>query len=233
MMQHVSQAILIVHHFVTKLIHDTCPDDQVREGLWESLLDELCAAYKQAMGHAKFLLDIEREGNPMTYNDSFVKKVGHIWCSLLPFQLLTLGVVKLQKARMGRLGESLRKSVIVPKEQDESESLSMVSVQQLLAFSAKKANGQQVCEDIHDILKSYYEISRKRFVDTICQQVIDHYLLHGKGSPVHIFGPELILSMDDVRLEMIAGEDSMTRGQREKLTTEMQNLDAALKVLRG
>ena len=29
------------------------------------------------MGHAKFLLDIEREGNPMTYNDFFTNKVSH------------------------------------------------------------------------------------------------------------------------------------------------------------
>lgn len=109
----------------------------------------------------------------------------------------------------------------------------MLSIQQLLAFSADKANGRQVCEDIHDILKSYYEVSRKRFVDTICQQVIDHDLLNGKGSPLRLFRPELVLGMDEVRLEMIAGEDSITRGQREKLGIEMQSLEAALKVLRG
>lgn len=75
-MQHVSQAILIVHHFVVKLMRETCPDDQVREGLWESLLlEELQTAYREAMKHAKFLLDIEREGNPMTYNNFFTKKV--------------------------------------------------------------------------------------------------------------------------------------------------------------
>lgn len=142
-------------------------------------------------------------------------------------------MVKLQKARTGRLGESLKEFAIVPKTEEGEASTPMLTIQQLLAFSADKANGQQVCEDIHDILKSHYEISRKRFVDTICQQVIDHDLLHGEASPLHIFGPELILGMDDVRLEMIAGEDSMTRGQREKLTTEMQSLDAALKVLRG
>ena len=84
-MQHVSQAILVVHHFVSELILEICPEDQVREALWESvLLEELCASYKQAMGHAKFLLDIEREGNPMTYNDVFTKKVSPCQHGCLP-----------------------------------------------------------------------------------------------------------------------------------------------------
>ena len=140
--------------------------------------------------------------------------------------------MKLQNARAGRLGASLKRAIAL-KSEDEAELSPMLSINQLLDFAAGKATGQQVCEDIHDILKSFYEISRKRFVDTVCQQVVDHFLLHGGGSPVHIFGPGVILGMDDIRLEMIAGEDSMTCGQREKLTTEMQSLEAALKVLRG
>jgi hypothetical protein len=96
-----------------------------------------------------------------------------------------------------------------------------------------KDNAQQVREDILDILTSYYKVSRKRFVDVICRQVISHFLLEGDGSPLKIFSPELFLGLDDDQLEMIAGEDVETKHQRSMLESEIKNLEAAMKVLRG
>jgi hypothetical protein len=87
---------------------------------------------------------------------------------------------------------------------------------------------------------SYYKVARKRFVDCVCQQVVDHFLLYGKQgagpdekSPLSIFDSDLILSLDESKLEDIAGEDPWTKQQRDMLATEIKNLTEATKVLRG
>lgn len=48
-----------------------------------------------------------------------------------------------------------------------------------------------------------------------------------------VLNPELIATMSDAQLDMIAGEDSTTRRERERLKSEIQGLEAAMKVLRG
>lgn len=32
-------------------------------------------------------------------------------------------------------------------------------------------------QDIHGILESYYKVARKRFVDNVCMQAVDYYLV--------------------------------------------------------
>ncbi|KAK0714664.1 hypothetical protein B0H67DRAFT_578725 [Lasiosphaeris hirsuta] len=49
-----------------------------------------------------------------------------------------------------------------------------------------KGNTNQVVVDLHDILRSYYKVSRKRFVDVICRHVIEHFLLEGSESPLKV-----------------------------------------------
>jgi hypothetical protein len=80
---------------------------------------------------------------------------------------------------------------------------------------------------------SYYKVSRKRFVDVICQQVVSHFLLEGNENPLQIFGPDLVMSLDSEQLELIAGEDEESKRQRQVLGRHIESLEAALKVLRA
>ncbi|KAH6855790.1 hypothetical protein B0I37DRAFT_442572 [Chaetomium sp. MPI-CAGE-AT-0009] len=100
-------------------------------------------------------------------------------------------------------------------------------------FPADKSNADQTKEDVHNILESYYKVSRKKFVDSICQQAIDHFLLDGNGSPLKVLNPELVSKMTDTQLDMIAGEDGNTKRERERLGFEIQGLGAATDVMRG
>ena len=127
----------------------------------------------------------------------------------------------LQKSRNERLRQALKKA--------SETSQTLVAAIQL----TNKSNADQVKEDIHDILKSYYKVSRKRFVDAICRHAIEHFLLDGSGSPLKVLNPELIATLSDSQLDMIAGEDATTRRERERLGSEIQGLKAAMKVLRG
>jgi hypothetical protein len=87
----------------------------------------------------------------------------------------------------------------------------------------------QVCEDILDIVESYYKVSRKRFVDAVCQQVVNHFLLDGPKSPLKVLCADRILKLSPELLEMIAGEEPTSKTKRQVL---MRELTKAVEVLR-
>lgn len=209
-MSHVSDAIALVHHFIIELLAYTCTEQQVMTQLWDNvLLEKLQESYKRSMRHASFLLQVEREGKPYTYNHYFS--------------------TELQKCQARRLQESLN-GLAVHSGDFEGPVIRLAS---LSSLDINRSNPEQVREYLHDILESYYKVSVKRFVDTICQQVIDHFLLNGKDSPLHVFSTDLVFDLSADALETIAGEDQATKRERERLKTETERLEAAMLVVRG
>lgn len=192
-----------------RLLTSLCPEQQVKDRLWnEFLLDELMSLYKKAMDHAHFLLNIERGGIPCTFNHSFSST--------------------LQERRHDRVVSALEKLGICAK----GETGLYARIADVKDSISDKSNDEQVCEDIFDALLSYYRVSRKRFVDVVCQQVIFHLLLQSKDSPLNFFSPELIMGLGVEELDAIAGEDEDSKQTRHSLEREIMNLEAALKLLR-
>lgn len=168
------------------------------------------------MEHARFLLTVERESKPMTYNHYFN--------------------ANLQKARSGRLMAAAKANSAVPHCNKCSQAVGnqkMISTSTLGSIAVDKSNARQTCEDVHDILQSYYKVARKRFVDVICQQVIDHFLLNGRDSPLRVFDATRVAELSEEQLDEIAGEDAGTKRQRVLISEEIQRLEDAMKVLRG
>ncbi|KAI2620006.1 P-loop containing nucleoside triphosphate hydrolase protein [Hypoxylon sp. NC1633] len=222
-LSYVSEVILAVHEFIVEVLDDVCPDSRVRDELWnECLLEQLQGSYRAAMSHAKFLLEIEREGVPITLNHYFNDN--------------------LQKTQGGRLVAALREiglttSLTNAKNREEGfeppEKGIFLSHAQLNNLSFNMGNSDHVREYMHDILKSYYQVSRKRFVDVVCQQAVNHYLLQGKESPLKIFSTQMVLNLSDDLLDMIAAEDAPVKLRREKLARDIKSFEEALKVLKG
>ncbi|RDA91020.1 hypothetical protein CP533_2545 [Ophiocordyceps camponoti-saundersi (nom. inval.)] len=209
-LSHTSKAILLVHDFIFRLLFKLCPEKQVRDQLWHNLLlDKLSDRYRTAMDHARFLLDVERGGYPVTFNHYFNST--------------------LQQKRGQRISEPLKKKIMT----SEKSQREWISASDIDKCVTQMSNRDHVCEDILDTLASYYKVSRKRFVDVICQQVISHFLLNGRDSPLNLFGPDLIMSLTEDQLETIAGEDDVSKQQRQALEREVKNLEAALQVLRA
>jgi hypothetical protein len=208
---HVSRAIILVHDYMSRLLVYICPDKQVRDQLWNHLiLDEVSKAYKNAMSHAHFLLHIEREEKPSTYNHYFNSEI--------------------QKNRLRRRNTALDR---LPKAKGDEEKEEWVLTTDLYSMVEDKDNIQHVCEDILNVLSSYYKVSRKRFVDVVCRQVIGHFLLEGEGSPLKVFSLELVMGLGVEELEMIAGEDAGTKDRRAMLESEIKGLEAVMKLLRA
>ncbi|KAI9152099.1 Repressible high-affinity phosphate permease [Paramyrothecium foliicola] len=192
---HISNAILVVHHFVSGILEVSCPNQAILENLRCFLLDELIGRYKTAMQQGQFLLGVELHGTSMTYHPDFEKNM-----SLA------------KEARIGR-SEEFDSNVTDQKPRGKEDV--------------------ETCYHIHDALRAYYEISRSRFVDVVCQQTIDHFLLHSRQGPLGILSSEVVLAMTTEQLESIAAEDLASREKRERLTHEVESLDKALKILKG
>ncbi|KAK8133472.1 hypothetical protein PG984_005484 [Apiospora sp. TS-2023a] len=208
-LSHTSKAIVLVHDYIFQLLARLCPEEQVREQLWGGhLMDKLCDAYRNAMDHAHFLLGIERGGRPTTFNHYFN--------------------ATLQRKRGDRLVKALEGKV----KGFLSNNEKCVALSDVKNYAQNKNNASQVCEDILDTLTSYYKVSRKRFVDVICQQVVFHFLLEGEQSPLKVMGPELVMGLSLDELETIVGEDSESQRQRKALVERKERLETALKVLR-
>lgn len=92
-------------------------------------------------------------------------------------------------------------------------------------------NAQHTIRDIHDILESYYKVARKRFVDNVCMQAADHFLVTGPAAPMKLFSPSWVNSLSDDKLREIAGEDVKTQRRRRQLRKEIEELEAGRKVL--
>jgi hypothetical protein len=67
-------------------------------------------------------------------------------------------------------------------------------------------------------------VARKRFVDAICLQAVNHFLVSGKTSPLWVFSPHFIGKMSDAELYQIAGDKDETIRRRNMLETELGSL---------
>lgn len=162
------------------------------------------------MEHAHFLLTIERSGPPATFNHYFN--------------------ANLQKKRQERMAESLKYLAVTF--HGSGDVRKYIPLEQIGKHAVNMDNSMQVCEDILDIVESYYKVSRKRFVDAVCQQVVNHFLLDGPKSPLKVLCADRILKLSPELLEMIAGEEPTSKTKRQVLMRELDSLKKAVEVLR-
>lgn len=203
--------IYIVHDFAYRLLSEICPEELVRSQVWNGLLlDRLRGLYRKSGKNAEFLLSLERQARPTTFN--------HYFNDIL------------QKKRSKRMALSLDRMAVPMRDADGVSIGRYVSIDKLQESSTNKGNDQQVCEDILDIFESYYKVAQKRFVDVLYQQVISHILLEGDNSPLKVFSPDLIMGLSDDQLEQIAGEDEQSKQQRESLKRAVARLEKAVKL---
>ena len=92
------------------------------------------------------------------------------------------------------------------------------------------SNVQHTVDDLHDILHSYYKVARKRFVDIVCMQAADHFLVTGHDAPIKVFSPKFVSELTNEQLEAIAGEDLVSKRKREDLKRKIENLEVGKKI---
>jgi hypothetical protein len=107
----------------------------------------------------------------------------------------------------------------------------VIPVSSLHDSTTNMSNLDYTIRDIHDTLKSYYKVARKRFADTVVMQGADHFLVMGPESPLKVFSPGFVADLTDEQLEAICGEDAFTRRKRKQLRKEIRDLEVGKKIL--
>ncbi|KAI2478279.1 Interferon-induced GTP-binding protein mx2 [Pyrenophora tritici-repentis] len=202
----VSDAIVLVHRFITSALVSICDDRNVREALVGKLSDELTRRYQNAIASAGFLLKVEKSNTPMTMNHYFNDN--------------------LQRSRQEKVTAHVKKNAFHNGSHDMVVRLEHAS-QPVRSMS----NEQHVVQDIHDILKSYYKVCRKTFVDSICRQSVIHFLLECDECPLALFSPIFVSQLSADALEEIAGEAPGLKRSRAQLTKEVASLAKAVRIL--
>ncbi|EQL35389.1 hypothetical protein, variant [Blastomyces dermatitidis ATCC 26199] len=202
---YVSDMICAVHSFILKVLESVCKDRPVRERLLSLLMDPLVEIYQRSLRQVKFLLCVERDGIPMTLNHYFNDN--------------------LEKCRQKRIETAMRKRAI----SDRAHG-TVVRLQDIV-HQNHMSNLEHTVRDLHDILKSYYRVARKRFVDSVCMQAVDYHLIAGRQTPLKQFSPAFVQSLSAEQLSEIAGEDPKLRRKRAQLRKEIGELEAGRKIL--
>jgi hypothetical protein len=206
---YIADIIFFVHDFTCKALAHVCPEEGVRAGLWSVLQERLVDGYRAAVEHVRFIIRVERFGTPLTMNRCFTEN--------------------LQKCKVGRLEKLLGKHAEpqgAPWHQGNKFVL-LDRIKQSMAID----NSEHTIQDIHDILESYYNVARERFVDIVCMQGSDFYLLTGPTSPLRIFGTAFVSGLSAAQLDLIAGEDISTKQLRKSLKIEIDALEKGKKLL--
>jgi hypothetical protein len=212
-LNHVTRVIRKIHHFNYKVLQYCCNDDALCERLWEKLLQPLLPSYEKALQQASFLVEIERHGNLMTTNHYFAENVR-----------------KAREARLKVQFEALKSWQIEGSSwKIDGDREPLLRLKDILGVVM--SNDDHTIQDLHDTLKSYYKVARKRFVDAVCLQAVDHFLVSGRTSPLWIFSPHFIGKMSDAELHQIAGDEDETIKRRNTLETELCSLRAGEKIL--
>ena len=213
-LNHVIKVIRKIHHFNYKVLQYCCNDDALCERLWDKLLQPLLPSYEKAVQQASFLVEIERHGNLMTTNHYFAENVRKAREARLKLQLEALNSWQTDAGNLWKT---------------EGAGEPLLRLKDILGVVM--SNDNHTIQDLHDTLKSYYKVARKRFVDAVCLQAVDHFLVSGKTSPLRIFCPHFIGKMSDAELHQIAGDGDETIKKRNILETELCSLKAGEKIL--
>lgn len=216
-LSYMNNVIRTVHRFIVKVIGEVCPDSRVRDELWNGfILEELQKSYREAMKEAKFLLALESNSTPLTLNHYFNSNLQKAQSERLVSAIEKVGNEKYLR----NLNGTRESELILTKEKLETLSLNM-------------GNSEYNQSYIHDILKSYYKVSQKKFVDVVCQRAVQYHLLQSEQGPLKIFSTQMVLGLNEEQLDMIAAEDSPVKIRREKLGRDIEFFEKALKVLKG
>ncbi|KFY67375.1 hypothetical protein V496_01566 [Pseudogymnoascus sp. VKM F-4515 (FW-2607)] len=198
--QHVVKVEEIVRNFNQALLENLVPEDVLRAKIEARNLTFYNAAHDAAIVQLSQIIGDERSGILQTINHYFADT--------------------LAKTREERVLDRLKK---VGLEDGQYQTIDLAAITR----AAHLSNEDQAVNDIHDILKAYYKVALKRFMDNVVLQVIERIYL-GSNGPVRAISPEYVGTLSDTELADIAAESYATSSARTEIGYKLQRLDKAL-----
>ena len=88
------------------------------------------------------------------------------------------------------------------------------------------SNAQNLEDDVHDILESYYELALRDFIEYVNQHVVESYLTDAEG-PVLFFNPTYVSRLSQESIEELDAEDADMAAKRQELQARIERLNRA------
>ncbi len=85
-------------------------------------------------------------------------------------------------------------------------------------------NMKHIIRDIHDILRSYYKVARKRFTDNICMQETDYHLIMRSDTSLCVLSSRFVVNLFAEQLEAMTEEDIMSIRRRKTIERKIESL---------
>ncbi|KAI5811712.1 P-loop containing nucleoside triphosphate hydrolase protein [Peziza echinospora] len=198
----------ITNKFIASLLSHVCPKStDFEQKIAAKLAPALEKAYERGNQELLGILESEREGLLLTLDDTYTVGLQN---ARKQRQMLALRTMQNNHATgLGNLPDAAQLTTI----------LNAISL----------SHEKQSVADIHDILRAYYFVARKRFVDNVAVQVVErHYLSRDTGSGMGSWGPAMCFSAQWVgeltvdELEQIAGEDRVLVNKRAQLVEKLE-----------
>jgi hypothetical protein len=163
-------------------------------------------AYAKADEELRNLLRDEREGILQTVNNYLIDNIAETRHDRVMHRLKRAG-----------FGESIG-----------PQSISPLYITKAIHLS----NEEQAVYDIHDIIKSFYKVAMKRYLDNVVVQVVERHLL-GKEGPLRLLTPEFVADLYDDNLAFLAGENQCTANARAEMKAKLDRLRRARDIASG
>jgi len=200
--EHLAEVERTVRKFNDILLAETIEDEQMRSRITARLDPKYTDSVQVARRQLQTILDDERTGILQTVNNYFAENLSALRKDRIVSRLIAGGMQD-------------RKNTVVDLPG--------------LTRTVHLSNEDQATYDIHDILKSYYKVAVKRFIDNVIIQVVErHYL--GFDGPVKQFSPEYVGGLSDSVLSSIAAEDFVVSMARADLNAKLERLQKALEI---
>ncbi|KAF2757557.1 hypothetical protein EJ05DRAFT_501088 [Pseudovirgaria hyperparasitica] len=225
---YVCRSIINNHMFCSRLLDRLCKDELVNKALRSVIMNEQLRIYKKATGQVEFILRTERRGKLMTMNHYYSDTLERVRDER-------------QRTRAGAIVSKAAKGERFPCEEDGSRS-SWDSIEQSVrnyvapatlrsSNKATASNIDHTVQDIHDVLKAYCKVAMKRFIDCVCMQVTDYYLISGPETPLGVLSSTFIGGLNTDELTRIAGEAQHSIQRRSELKKQIESLKEGKKIL--
>lgn len=212
---------------LVSMLSKVCSDELIKDKLELAIRKARDAAEKKGLKALNERIQDLTTRHLQTNNSSFEEKVRE--ARLLRFK------GALRRFRSSYMPESIPKPVnlfssTLPSSEksgddDETITISMKNLDLLFA-ELHMSNNQNLEDEIHDILKAYYETARDEFIEYVNQLIIEPYLNSPNG-PILFFSPSYVGELSESEIESLGAESASLVQERADLEATLARLNAA------
>lgn len=223
---HFLQVTKITTQTLFAILSVACPDAAVRGRLEQAIRRASETAEKRGLKQLSDRLTTLGSGHLQTNNSSFVEKVR---------------IARLRRFQAALERYRSRHTNPAPKPQPqgfgsgfgalgqaEEENKFTIDMRDTAALfdELHVSNAQNLADEIHDVLKAYYELARDDFIEYVNHLIVEPFLNSPDG-PVMFFSPLHVSAMPTEQLESLAIEEVSLVRQRTDLASALVRLKRA------